>query len=444
VRSGRLVAHINIMFLSQVVSYGLAFVLRVILAQALGDVGLGTYYLFYTSVLVAAGATSLGVGWANIYYLNKGTYAAATLLAASALLWGAVAVLSVMGTVAHAWVRGTEAFVGGKAYWLYAPAVPVLVGYLFLSSFLQGQGRFPALMGVAASQGLTAVTVTAALWALGRLTIGWAVGAWVASFALADALALGVLAPQRWPWAGALGPVLRAVRDQVRYGVQSQLGNLAQFFNYRLDHYLVAAFAGRGAVGQYTVAVGLSESLWWISSAVVAVLAPKLSGMRREEAAELALAASRNTLLVMGVAALGLALVAPVAIRVLFGPEFTPAVRALIILLPGTLANGAAMVVGSYLFSQGRAILTTYSILAALAATVALDLALIPWLEVEGAALASTLAYSVGLAFALAWFGAVSGRPGWRLLAVRRSDLRVYAKIWQGVWRRVWPRPQAD
>jgi O-antigen/teichoic acid export membrane protein len=439
-----LLAHINVMFVSQVVGYGLAFALRVILAQALGDVGLGTYSLFYTSVLVAGGAMSLGVGWANVYYLNKGAYSLSTLLAASALLWAGVVAAAALGTTAYAWARGAEAFVAGKAYWLYAPAVPVLTGYLLLSSFLQGQGRFPALMMVASAQGLTAVTAAATLWVVGRLTVGRAAGAWVASFALADVLALMVLSPHRWRWAGALRMVRAALRDQVRYGLQSQLGNLAQFLNYRLDHYLVAAFAGRGAVGQYTVAVGLSESLWWISSAVVTVLAPRLSGMKKEEAADLALAASRNTLLVMGAASVGLALASPLVIRVVFGEEFLGAVRAVVILLPGTLANGVAMVVGSYLFSQGKAILNTYSILTALAVTVALDLALIPPLQVEGAALASTLAYSSGLALSLLWFGTVSGRPGWRILAPRRSDLRLYVEIWRGVWRRVLARAQTD
>ncbi len=440
----RLLAHVNIVFFSQVASYGLAFALRAMLAQGLGEEGLGTYSLFYVSVLVAGGILSLGVGWANVYYLNKGPYQPSTLFFSSALVWALGVGLVVVGALTHYWLRGAGAFVGGKAYWLYVPAVPTVVAYLFLTSFLQGQRRFGALAGVAVSQGLAAVTASAALWAIDELTVGRILGAWIASFAMADVVTLFLLAPHRWRWEGVVGALLFALKDQIRYGVQSQLGNLAQFLNYRLDHYLVAAFVSKGAVGQYTVAVGLSESLWWISSAVVVVLSPRLSGMKREEAGELALAAGRNVLMVMGVAALGLAFLSPWAIRLLFGREFLNAHRPLIILLPGGVAAGVSMVLGSYLFSQGRAILNTVSICIALVATIILDLLLIPWLEVEGAALSSTLAYVLGLMCNIVWYRVVSGRPGWHILAVGRRDLRLYRDLWRAIWGRFLAQPQEE
>ena len=70
---------VNIVFLSQIAIYGLAFALRVVLAQGLGDSGLGTYSLFFVAVLVAGGVANLGVGLGNIYFLNKGAYSYQTL-----------------------------------------------------------------------------------------------------------------------------------------------------------------------------------------------------------------------------------------------------------------------------------------------------------------------------------------------------------------------------
>ena len=71
---------VNLVFLSQIVIYGLAFGLRVVLARGLGDDGLGTYSLFFNAVLVAGGILNLGVGLGNIYFLNKGQYSYETLL----------------------------------------------------------------------------------------------------------------------------------------------------------------------------------------------------------------------------------------------------------------------------------------------------------------------------------------------------------------------------
>ncbi len=39
---------------------------------------------------------------------------------------------------------------------------------------------------------------------------------------------------------GVLRPNWGALKDQVRYGAQGQIANLAQLFNYRLDQFLVA------------------------------------------------------------------------------------------------------------------------------------------------------------------------------------------------------------
>src|SRR3990172_3540716 len=72
--------NVNLVFVSQIAIYGLAFGLRVLLARGLGDDGLGTYSLFFNAVLVSSGVANLGVGLGNIYFLNKGTYTFETLL----------------------------------------------------------------------------------------------------------------------------------------------------------------------------------------------------------------------------------------------------------------------------------------------------------------------------------------------------------------------------
>jgi hypothetical protein len=69
---------VNLVFLSQIAIYGFAFGLRVVLAQRLGDDGLGTYSLFFVAVLVAGGVANLGVGLATSFP-EQGTYEYGTL-----------------------------------------------------------------------------------------------------------------------------------------------------------------------------------------------------------------------------------------------------------------------------------------------------------------------------------------------------------------------------
>ena len=425
--------NVNIVFLSQIAIYGLAFVLRVILAQGLGDTGLGTYSLFFVAVLVAGGIANLGVGLGNIYFLNKGDYAYRTLLSGSLFVLLVSTALAWAAVVAWGLVIGDDLFVEGSAFWWYAAALPAVVAYVMLTSFLHGESRFLALSSVAVVQGLTGVAVAGALYVFDDLDVLGAIIAFTSSFVVADIVCFAIVAWGRLDVRGILRPDFTVLKEQVRYGAKGQIANLAQLFNYRLDQFLVAAFVSRAGVGHYTVAVGLGESVWWISSAVAMVLLPRLTGMDRERASEVTPVICRNTLGLSILAGIVLVGVSPLAIRILFGREFDPAFLPLVLLMPGIIAASATRVLGSYLFSQGHIIYNTYATFVALGVTLALDFALIPWLEVEGAAIASSIAYTCSLVATLIWYRRVSGGSIADAMVIRPSDVEMYA----GVLRRV-------
>src|SRR5713101_9082546 len=85
---------VNLVFVSQIAIYGLAFGLRVVLARGLVYDGLGTYSLFFVAVLVAGGIANLGVGLGNIYFLNKGAYSYGVLLSGSLFVLAVTSVLA--------------------------------------------------------------------------------------------------------------------------------------------------------------------------------------------------------------------------------------------------------------------------------------------------------------------------------------------------------------
>jgi O-antigen/teichoic acid export membrane protein len=429
--------NVNVVFLSQIAIYGLAFALRVVLARGLGDDGLGTYSLFFNAVLVAGGVANLGVGLGNIYFLNKGTYSYETLLSNSLVVLAASSLLGWAFLGAYALIVEPEIFVGGRSYPLYAAALTAVVGYVLFTSFLHGASRFPALSTVAIAQGFTGIAIVGGLYLVEELDIFWALAAWTASFLAADLLALVFIGFQRIHTAAVLRPRWDALREQIRYGAQGQTANLAALFNYRLDQFLVAAFVSRAAVGHYTVAVGLAESVWWLSSSVAIVLMPRLTEMERAEADRAAPLACRNTLFLSIIASLVLIAVSPLAIDILFGDEFDPAWTPLVLLMPGIVAASATRVLGSYLFSQGKLIYNTYATFIALGLTIALDFILIPTLEVDGAATASSIAYVAALVATLYWYRQVSGGSISEALVFQPADLSHYSDAWRRVRERV-------
>jgi O-antigen/teichoic acid export membrane protein len=431
---------VNLVFLSQIAIYGLAFALRVVLARGLGDDGLGTYSLFFNAVLIAGGIMNLGIGLGNVYFLNKGMHTREVLLANSLFIIAASSGLTWLFLLAYGLIAETDLFVSGDSYWLYGMALPAVIAYVILTSFLHGASRFLALSIVGVTQGLMGLLITGTLYLADELTIFGALAGWAVSFLIADILTGALIGWDAIRGAAGVKPRWNALRDQIRYGVQGQIANLAQLFNYRFDQFLVAAFVSRAAVGHYTVAVGLAESVWWLSSSVALVLMPRLTEMEREEADRTAPLACRNTLLASIGAALVLIAVAPIAIDLLFGSEFSPAYTPLVLLMPGIVAASATRVLGSYLFSQGKLIYNTYATFIALGLTIVLDLVLIPALQVDGAAIASSLAYVGALFATLYWYHRVSGQRIADALIVKASDLRHYAGAWERVRERLGPR----
>ena len=431
--------NVNVVFLSQIAIYGLAFGLRVVLARGLGDEGLGTYSLFFLVAIVVGGIANLGVGLGNIYFLNKGTHSYRVLLAGTLFVLATTSVLTWLLVAAYGLIAEPNLFVSGRAFWLYAAALPAVIAYVLLTSFLHGSSRFPALTAVALAQGLSGLLMVAGLYAAGALDVFGALAAWAGSFLLADLIALALIGVRNLDFGRVLRPQWPVLKDQIRYGAQGQIANLAQLFNYRLDQLLIVAFISRAAVGHYTVAVGLGESVWWISSAVAIVLLPRLTQMDPQRAQEMTPLISRNTVLVSLAGAAVLMAASPVLIRVLFGSDFTPATTPLMLLMPGIIAGSATRVLGSYLFSQGRIIYNTYATFIALGVTIVLDLALIPWLRVPGAAIASSIAYVASLVATLYWYRSVSGGGVWQALVFRPSDVHFYVDLLQRL--RAWARP---
>lgn len=419
--------NVNLVFLSQVAIYGLAFVLRVILARGLGDDGLGTYSLFFVAVLVAGGIGNLGIGLGNVYFLNKGTYPYRTLLSSSITAFAVMSIVSWFVIGAWGLASGSDLFVEGKTYWLYAAALPAIIGYTIFTSFLHGSSRFVALSVVAVVQGVIAAIGAGALLAADDLDVGSAIAVWSVSFLVADVISVSLVLPGNLHLSQVIRPPLDVLWSQIRYGAQGQAANMAALFNYRLDQFLVAAFVSTAGVGHYAVAVGLAESVWWISSAISMVLLPRLTAMEKDDAGEVTPIVSRNTLLVSVLAAAAVIVVSPVAIRVLFGGDFYPeAFLPLVLLMPGIVAASATRVLGSYLFSRGKIIFTTYATFIALGVTIAADLVLIPLWEVEGAAVASSIAYVSALGATAYWYRLESGRSVAGALLWRPDDVGYY------------------
>jgi O-antigen/teichoic acid export membrane protein len=211
----------------------------------------------------------------------------------------------------------------------------------------------------------------------------------------------GVLRP-RWN--------VSVLRSTLAFGLRGYVGNVLQFFNYRLDMLLVNAFLGPAGVGIYSVSVRFAEMLWYLPNAVSFVIFPKAAASKPEAMNRFTPRVFRITLGLTVLGALGLGLVGRPIIVLIYSSTFASAYLPLLALLPGVVLLGGAKVLTNEIAGRGYPHYNSINAGLSLLITIALDLLLIPRFQVLGASLASTAAYTASFLAAGVFYMAVSRR----------------------------------
>lgn len=203
-------------------------------------------------------------------------------------------------------------------------------------------------------------------------------------------------------------PYLRIIPDLYKYSMKNYFGTIFQSFNYRLDMLLVAYFLNSSDVGLYTAAVSIAELVWYIPDSISYILFPYTSASSSKQANHFTPIVIRNALFLTLIAALVLFLIAPWILSLLFGGSFIGAIMPVRILLPGIIALGLWKVICNDMAGRGLPQYKSYSAGLSLFFTVLLDFVLIPRFGISGAAIASSLAYTIAAVSVVLWFLKIS------------------------------------
>jgi O-antigen/teichoic acid export membrane protein len=352
-----------------------------------------------------------GIGTANVYYVGSRRLDVSTLTANSigfALLAALVGFGVVFATAAAGWL---EVVVPGVPTWILLIAMlgfPTGLLNGFFSTILQGLQRIVIVNLIDLFQSTLALLLTILfvigfqLGLLGALVASLGSGVFgLIVFGTILNREGGVFSP-RWSY-----PVMRST---LSFGLKGHIGNVVQFFNYRLDTFIVNYFIGAAGVGIYSVAVALAELLWHLPNAVAFVIFPKAAASSPEEMNVFTPRVFRITLVLTALGALCLTLVGRPIINFVFSSAFVDSYAPMLVLLPGVVLLGGAKVLTNEIAGRGYPHYNSVNSGLALVLTVVLDLVLIPRYSVLGAALASSIAYSGIFIAAVAFYLAVSRR----------------------------------
>jgi len=231
-----------------------------------------------------------------------------------------------------------------------------------------------------------------------------------------------------WKGTGAAITVSGALLKRMAgYSFQSHIANVTTFLRLRLDMFLIAAYLNSQEVGYYGIAVSLIGLLWFMPTAIAQVLVPYISLRDHAVANDVTPRLCRVSVLVAVIGGIILAVLGKPILRLLYGAAYLPSYPALVVLVPGSVFYGIGKMLAGDLLGRGMPRYAMIISIVSLAANIGINIGLIPYWGIVGAALASSLTQIlVGVLF-MYYFVKASGTPVSDLFIFRRGDLR---KLW--------------
>lgn len=217
------------------------------------------------------------------------------------------------------------------------------------------------------------------------------------------------------------------LKNGINFGYKIFLANALIFLSYRADIFILKWLSDPSQIGYYSTAVGLAEKLWIIPGAISLVLYSKI--VASNYGSDKVLQATRISLwVVTGVGLISILIIRPL-ILLLYSSAFLPSVIPYLILLPGAIGLTVVRslmteVVGRW----GKPELSIMGILIAVIVNIILNLLLVPKLKMNGAAIASSIAYLIELVYFVMLYTKITHIPIKDIFILKKGDLR-YLKI---------------
>jgi O-antigen/teichoic acid export membrane protein len=405
---------------------GLGFLLSVVLARWLSPADRGLFAMVMTFVLIADQLTQLGLRLAVIYRIGRAGAPTARAVAASVeLSLLAFAVTATLALGAGDWLR---------AHFLADAPARFLWIALVLTALEVFGGLFEAIARAIDRfdlRNLHQIAITLVeLCAAGIVLIGYGGGPLAALAAIAGARVLLTAAfvgfmltktgfdPR--PGRAELGATLR-------FGFQGHLQTLFGKLHERADVLLLAWLAVDPAqIAAYVIAVSVIDRLRVVPDSIGSALLPKLAVLPHEETGAYTARITRHSLLWVCASALGLALVAPPLLPLVYGPAYSASVAPFYVLLPATVLLTVRRVIANYFTASGWPGFNAGVQAIAAGINIAVNLVAIPRWGIVGAAAASLVSYGFESIATVIAFGRVTGVPFGELVRFRRGDAETY------------------
>ena len=229
-------------------------------------------------------------------------------------------------------------------------------------------------------------------------------------------------------------PALSSLRKVAGYSRRGHVSRAGSMLEQWVDVFFLGMVATQAEVGLFAVGLALMTRFHLIPYSVIPSVAPRVVGDPEDRAGLVALS-TRAIYWTTGVALMGLLAIATPFVKALLSEAFLPIVPLLWIMAPGTFAVCGALVLKAYFESVNRPGVASWATAAGLGIHIASLAVLYPFLGLEGAAWAVTIAFLSRSAFLLFMYRRTTRRPLHALWLPQPGDAERLRNLARGVWR---------
>ena len=384
------------------------FTFTVVVSRVLGPEGRGIYYVPIIASVVLMSIAKLALEQANIFLVGARQISlerlAAQNLVVALFAGSAAAALLVAAPVVLPTVFADVPVV---LLVLAGVTIPFSIHTQFTAGLQNLAGQIAWQFRAGIIGGLAQVGLILLLNATGGVTLTSVMLATLVGLILTWALTVmrSGIGYMRLRWDGPL------LRETLAQSLVLHVGMLLLFLHFRVDMFMVKGIIGATALGQYSLAVVLAETVLVAPDSIAMAVLPKQIGTTVKTAAGVALRAARLNMVVAAVVGIGWALMGSAVIGAFFGAEFLPAFEPLLALLPAMVFLSMQRACSAAALRAGKPALFTLIYAGTLGCNIVLNLVWIPAFGGTGAALASTLSYAVSALLFLIWTSRLANVP---------------------------------
>ena len=414
-------------FIGNIIVFILSFCISIIIARLLGPEKKGIYSLILFLPGLMTMIFGFGLDASTIYHYGKKEISLSDLIAHNNFL---VIILSFLAILSGCVVI----FLGYNTYF-----VNINRGYLFLALALIPLGLYSSMLKAVlrakdefkklniANFLTTLFLVLFVLLLFFRASVGLLIVIQIGAI-FAGIIVLIEMTKGSIHFALRREPVF--IRKSLLYGVKVHFSNIISYFHYRVDLIIINMLMTPLFVGYYSLAVNIAEKAWMLSQSISSVL---FSRITKEGNGDDQNSIVRISLFITFWGTISLLFVLTFwggfLIPMIYGNDYFPSFPLIKLLAPGIIMLSISRILSADLAARGYPQKTIMPKLTMLLLNIVLNIVLIPKYGVGGAAMATSITYTISSLIIIFIHKKISSSKFLRFLYLSGDDMRKLRRI---------------